>query len=180
MKKLLSVLSLGAVLAAAVVPAAAEGIITISGQDLSIAPQQVVFENKALTGLQQVSAGTTTEWVAKDPSGLGKGWEVKIAAEDFKRNGDVAGSEKLIPIAGATMTMLDSTVTPHLNVTSPVPVSDMGSGNVLGAAQRILHADADKGMGEYGFTPTFSLVIPANTYAGSYTSVFTLTIAALP
>ncbi len=175
MKKLLSVMTLAAAVAAIAAPVAAEGIITITGQDLSVTPQLVTFENKSLTGLEQVSNGTTPAWMAKDPTGLGKGWNVQIAAGDFT---SVEG--KIIPIAGAKMTLLDAAINPSDKVTSPKPVSDMGSGNVLGAAQRILHADTDKGMGEYSFVPTFSLVIPADTYAGAYTSVFTVTIAALP
>jgi len=185
MKKLFAVLAVAIIAFVLVAPVLADspttGIITLTGGSLSVAPQTIDFGSLALSGLVQTQPGTTTNWVANDPTGNGAGWNVTIAAADFKRNGDLAGSEKLIPVGGFKMTLLNSAITPFdASVVSPVPTSSISADTVLGVAQKFVSADVDKGMGKYNMLPTFKLVVPADTYAGSYTSQVTLVITAAP
>jgi hypothetical protein len=42
------------------------------------------------------------------------------------------------------------------------------------------NATADSGMGDFTVTPTYRVTIPANTYAGEYSSTITITVATGP
>jgi len=48
------------------------------------------------------------------------------------------------------------------------------------SAQTILSAAAATGMGSYSFTPTFTLIVPAATFAGTYTATVTLAVVSGP
>ena len=50
----------------------------------------------------------------------------------------------------------------------------------LGAVQTFLTTAVNTGMGQFGFTPSFQLAFPANTYAGTYVSTVTVTIITAP
>jgi hypothetical protein len=47
-------------------------------------------------------------------------------------------------------------------------------------AQKIYNAAANTGMGNQTVTASFRLSIPANTYAGSYSSTWTYSMASAP
>jgi hypothetical protein len=47
-------------------------------------------------------------------------------------------------------------------------------------AIKFFEAAAGTGLGDFTITPTFALAVPATTYAGTYNSTVTLTIANLP
>jgi hypothetical protein len=47
-------------------------------------------------------------------------------------------------------------------------------------ATKLFNAAAASGIGNQTVTPTFKLAVPANTYAGTYTSTWTLTLASGP
>jgi hypothetical protein len=51
---------------------------------------------------------------------------------------------------------------------------------VAPAAGKFFNAAIDTGMGDFTVTPTFQLAIPADTYAGAYSSTVTITIASAP
>jgi len=181
MKKNVFVLAVTLMLVlAAILPALADGTITLTGQPRSIAPQNFTFVGVTLGGADQLDRlGSTTGWIATDPTGTGDGWKVTIAA-DAPTN--VGG--KTIPLSGFEITLLDT----NINVTGgdglgtntkPLSAAD-SSVLTLGSAQTLVSANANLGMGTYVMTPTLSLDIPAATYAGIYTTTLTVTIAAIP
>jgi hypothetical protein len=54
------------------------------------------------------------------------------------------------------------------------------AGSTAPTATKLLNAATASGVGNQTVTPTFKLAVPANTYAGTYTSTWTLTLASGP
>lgn len=181
MKKFALYFVLALFVLAMAVPALADGIITITGGALAVVPQTIDFGSHQLDGIDHTFDGTTTNWNAKDPTGTGYGWHVTVQAVDFKRSGDLSGSEKTIAKDGFTMKLLDADIATVYG--NDVPTSQISGGySVIGGLSplSVLQAAVDKGMGEYTFLPTFKLFVPAETYAGSYNSVVTVAIVSAP
>jgi hypothetical protein len=159
-----------------VVPAFAQGEVTVTGGTLSVTPAAITINSVTLTGLAQNNvAGTTTAWTAKDPTGTGAGWRVTVEATDFEKSGDAT---KTIEVEGFELTLLDTAVT--LVDGNTKPTSSFATAKALGAAQTLVTAAAGTGMGTYTILPTFTLDVPADTYAGTYVSTVTLDIVSGP
>ncbi len=54
------------------------------------------------------------------------------------------------------------------------------AGSTAPTATKLYNAAASTGVGNQTVTPTFKLSVPASTYAGSYSSAWTLTLASGP
>lgn len=105
-----------------------------------------------------------------DARGTGVGWNITTAATTFSDGsghtlaaGTVTGATAACH-AGSTCTNASGSV-----VTYPVTLS--------ASAVKMFSAAAASGLGKVDVTPTFSVSIPGNSYAGTYTS--TLTVAAV-
>ena len=171
-------LVLGLVALVPTTPAYADAIITVSGGSLSITPQTINFSGVTLTGIDQTSNGTTSAWTASDPTGLGAGYHVTIASSNLVHSVDTA---KTVPVSGFKATLLDTAVAASGGTTSTKPTSSMTTATTLStSAQTILSAAAATGMGSYSFTPTFTLIVPAATFAGTYTATVTLAVVSGP
>jgi hypothetical protein len=128
-----------------------------------------------LDGSDQTTNGTTdSAWVAKDPTGTGAGWHVTISSTDFTSVGG-----KTIGVALMDMQLLDESIVIADGNTKPT--SSMTSMTTLSdTPQTLASAAVDAGMGAYDLTPTFQLLVPAETYAGAYTATFTVSILSSP
>ncbi len=159
-----------------VLPANADGIITLTGGTLSVLPQNVDFGTHVLTGYNQTFQGTTTAWTVADPTGTGAGWHLSIKATDFSKNGDTS---KKISVAGFKASLDDATIA---NVDgNDKPVSTMTALLQLSTSdQTMASAVPGTGMGTYTVLPTFTLDVPAEAYAGSYTAIMTATATSAP
>jgi hypothetical protein len=166
-----------AALALAAVPlgaALADATITVSGGSLSVTPAAITFQAVTLNGGDQTSNGTTSAWTIADPTGTGAGYHVTIAATNF-----TDGASHTIPVSGFRATLLDANIVTTSGNTKPT--SSMTSATALSTtAQTLVSAAAGAGMGTYTATPTFTLAVPANTFAGSYTSTVTVAIVSGP
>jgi hypothetical protein len=108
-----------------------------------------------------------------DARGTGAGWNLTIAATTF---GDGAG-HTLAPgtvtgvaqacHAGGTCTLGTSS-----GITYPLTVSS--------TAAKFFNAAANTGLGKVDVTPTVSVAVPGNSFAGTYTSTVTLVTASGP
>lgn len=148
--------------------------IDVYGSALQIITEPIVFGDVTLNGVAQTSNGVTLPWNAKDPTGTGAGWHVTIVAADF-----IGPDNRHIPVNGFTVNLIDGDV--HTVYGSTQPVSMLAGPAILGAIPQILlRANPGTGLGHYTLQPTFSLVVPAETYAGEYTSVVTVAIVAGP
>jgi hypothetical protein len=108
------------------------------------------------------------------------GWNITLTSTTLSTGG---GSPHTLSTAATTVQTAptdtcDSTCTPATNsVTYPYTVP---AGSTAPTATKLLNAATASGIGNQTVTPTFKLAVPANTYAGTYTSTWTLTLASGP
>lgn len=125
-----------------------------------------------LAGDDQISTGTLGLFDIKDARGNGLGWNVFISATDFYKTGipvrNISANNFSVPLAPDVVT-----------VDGNAPPSSF-SGSLAGAGIKLLSAAVGEGMGEYQVTPKLVLVVPAQTYAGTYTATITETIFSGP
>ena len=142
---------------------------------LSVAAKHIQFEAVTLNGQPQVSNGTTASpWDVKDPTGTGAGYHVNIKATDFSD-----GAGHIIAVSGFRTLLPEASIV--LVQGNEKPLSGMTTATALsGTDQVLLSAALNKGMGTYTANPTFTLDVPAETYAGAYESVVTVQIVAGP
>ncbi len=112
-----------------------------------------------------------------DPTGTGNGWNVTIEATQFTTTGGTPHILAGVPaITGVTTSSVVGTA-PTSNISySPLTVPVTGTD----AAVPLFEATADTGMGSVTLTPTMTLPVSTNAYAGSYSSTFTVGIVSGP
>lgn len=150
-----------------------EGFLVLEGGNLTVTPASITFAAFILDGTDHDNVvGTTAAWNATDATGSGLGWHVTIAAT-VPTN---AGS-KTIATAGFEMELLDTAIT--FTDGNTKPISYFNEARALGATQTLVSAAIGEGMGSYTLAPTFTLDVPAETYAGTYyTIVFVQNVSA--
>ena len=151
--------------------------VVLTGATLSIVPAPVTLSGVNLNGLAQADIASTgdTQWVVTDPTGTGAGWQVSVVASDFTNT-----AEKTISKAGFEMKMGAPSKLDDSSNAVPTISGAFADFTAIDSSKVVLTAAAGDGMGQYGFTPSFQLSIPASTYAGSYTSTVTVTLIATP
>ena len=160
---------------ASIMPVLADSIITITGtDDATIDTDVIAFTTFELDGTDQVDLeGSTGVWTAVDARGTGAGWYVTIVASTptstvGDHEIDVANFEMTIPSVTAVAGNTAPTYTAFASAAALAPVKNM------------LVAPAGTGMGTYTFTPTFTLDVPAETYAGEYVTTVNITMNQSP
>lgn len=117
---------------------------------------------------------------ANDQTGSGSGWNLTITSTQFTTGAPVHTlSTSASSLTGATMSCAGpgTCTNPVNSITYPVAVP-AGSGPP--AAVKFYNAAVNTGMGNFTITPTIGVSIPANTYAGVYTSTVTFAIVSGP
>lgn len=116
-----------------------------------------------------------------DATGSGNGWNLTITSTQFSTGG---GTPKTLSATASTITgvttacVTGSTCTDPTNgITYPVTVP---AGATAPTAVKFYNAAANSGMGKFTITPTVSIAIPANTFAGTYTSTISLAAVSGP
>jgi len=155
----------------------ADASVVISGGALSSTPQSIGFAGVTLAGVDQTVSDTdVSNWSVADPTGTGAGFHINISAANFIKTGDVtktiAVANFKVRVTDANITLVDGNTKPTSSITSYTSLS--------GTAQALMSAAAGNGMGSYTYVPDFQLTIPAETYAGTYTSVVTVAIVSGP
>lgn len=176
MKKQMLVLAVVVLMVfASILPALADTIITITGEDdATIDTDVIAFTTFKLDGTDQVDLeGTTGEWTAQDARGTGAGWYVTIVASTPT---STVGSHE-IDVDNFEMTI--PSVDTEAGNTAPTYLA-FASAATLATQKNMLVAPAGTGMGTYTFTPEFTLDVPAETYAGAYVSTITVTMNQSP
>jgi hypothetical protein len=117
----------------------------------------------------------------KDLRGSGAGWNLAVTSTTFTN-----GSSKTLPTTALSITGVAAacdvagTCTDPTNNVSYVSGLAVPADAIAPAAVKFFNAAADTGLGDFTISPTFSLIVPATAYAGTYTSTITLTVANLP
>ncbi len=171
-------------LAATGSPAPAAGSVAVTSGDLTVsilANTTATFLNGASAVALDGTAKTATSSLAitlDDATGSGLGWQLQMTTTQFQGVGST--THKLpataLSITGGSVAAVANTnsqdPTDGVTITSqPVPASSTSA---------FISAAANKGMGSYTVTPTLSVAIPASTYADTYTSDVTVTVASGP
>lgn len=155
---------------------------------LGITVGNVSLPSVTLSGTTQSVSGTAgSEWVAQDARGTGNGWSVTVAASGNLTSaaGVVETTARTLPIGNLAMTPGSATAKPGSDPATNISTTAV----TLSTSAQTFVTCSSLCKGRYGFTPSFTLVVPANAfrsnYAGAvdasalnpYTATLTFTIA---
>jgi len=102
------------------------------------------------------------------------GWNLTVSTTRFTAGGGATLSTSASTITAVTFSCAGTCATnPTNSVTYPVAVP-------VGSANKFFNAATATGIGTFTVTPTVSVAVPANSYAGSYTSTLTVALVAGP
>lgn len=163
-----------------VVPSFADdvtGSATVNAGTLTMnATDNPAFTAVTLNGTDQ----TTTDDInidVNDSTGSGDGWKLQITSTTFASVSNTL-SNNATTIQNATSACDAGTCTDPTNgIGYPLTVP---ADTTPPTAVSFFNAAAGTGMGDFTVTPSLQLSIPANTYAGTYTSTMTISIASGP
>ena len=153
------------------------GSLTVTGGSLTMATaDNPAFPGITLDGTTQ-SVSDAIDIDVKDLRGTGDGWHLDVTSTTFT-DGSHTLPTTAITITGVTSACDGTACTDPTNgntyaITVPADT-------VAPTAVEFFEATTATGLGDFTITPTFSLSVPATTYAGTYNSTVTLTIANLP
>jgi hypothetical protein len=122
----------------------------------------------------------TIPLTTQDTRGTGAGWNETITSTQFSTGGATpytlaANASTLTGVAVASGS--GTNTSPTNAVTYPVAVPAAATAPT---AVKFFNAATATGMGKFTITPTVSVFVPQNSYAGSYTSTVTLAIVSGP
>jgi len=102
-----------------------------------------------------------------DARGTGAGWNLTVSATNFSDgSGHTLAPGTITGVTGACKAGNSCTNATSSGITYPLTVN--------GTAAKFFNAALNTGLGKIDVTPTFSVAIPGNAYAGTYTSTLTL------
>lgn len=152
---------------------------SVLGGSLSLTTSAIPSFSATLNGSNQTKTFTIPS-VLSDTRGTGAGWNTTITSTQYTTG--VGG--KTLPTNASTVTSLaqacqatKTCTNPTNSVTLPVSVP---AGSIAPTAVKYHNAAVDTGLGEFDHTPTISVAIPGNAFAGTYTSTITLAVVSGP
>ena len=158
----------------------ASATLNAGSQGFASTPGNVTFPSATLDGGNKIVTASQALDIA-DATGSGAGWNITATSTLFK-----SGSYTL-PAGATTISSAPAPPTCDTNVTCTVAGSttvsypySLPAGATAPTATKLFNAPAGTGMGDQTLTPTWTLAIPANAYAGSYTSTWTLSLVSAP
>jgi hypothetical protein len=152
---------------------------TVTGGSLAEATSATPSFSATLDGTDQTPTYTLRITVT-EARGTGAGWNMTITSTQFTTGG---GTPKTLSTSASSMTSVASVcatgtcTNPTNAVTYPVAVPAAAAPPT---AVKFFNASANTGMGKFTITPTIGVSVPANTFAGAYSSTVTLAVASGP
>ncbi len=175
-------LTCGALFSTAAVASATTATANLTAGSLGFvsAPPNVTFTD-TLNGTNQTATSPQALDVS-DATGSGNGWNMTATSTTFTSGGHTlaVGATTIGATPGVAC---DAGATCQLATVLGSKVSypyTLPAAAVAPTATEMFDANTNTGMGNQTVTPTWSLAIPANTYAGSYTSTWTLSLVSAP
>jgi hypothetical protein len=160
---------------AALVAVAALAIASPASAGFSVTSTATPSFGVTLTGADQT--GGYTMPLTVDNSGVGSsltGWNLTVSSTRFSTGGGATLSANASTITGVSSACASVCVTnPTNSVTYPVALP-------VGSAAKFFNASSATGVGTFTITPSVSVAVPANAYAGSYTSTLTVSLVSGP
>jgi hypothetical protein len=143
---------------------------TVTGGTLTLSTAATASFSVTLDGTDQLPTYTLPISV-NDLRGLGSGWNTTITSTTLT-TGTQSLSTSASNVTGVTSTCAGTTCTAATNsIGYPLAVP---AATTAPAAVKLFNAAANTGLGKFTVTPTVSVSVPGNAYAGSYTSTITL------
>lgn len=157
--------------------------------DFTAIPLAGDFAAVTLNGSNQTTTANLDDFQVNDSRGTGDGWKITVQASQFTETSatiDVGANAKTLPTSSLTMgaprVTADGTTSPLPSITTGPYTLDAGS------AVKIASAAVNAGMGKYNFDdgttaaniPLTLALKPATTYAVTYSSNATITLATAP
>jgi hypothetical protein len=145
-------------------------------------PGNITFPSVTLTGTDQTTSKTLPLDIG-DNTGSLAGWNVTATSTQFSDG--TAGntlSTSAVTVQAAPSDACDSgaTCTLATEASSIVYPYTLPAGATAPTATKIFDAQANTGMGDQTVTPDYTLAIPADTAAGTYTSTWTFSLISGP
>jgi hypothetical protein len=175
----LSVLSFALAVPALADSATATASIT-AGSLTEVASSTPSF-SATLNGTDQSVTSNAMTLAAKDRRGSGAGWNLTITSTQFTTGG---GSAQTLSTSATTVTAVSSVCAGGGTCTNPTnsiayPLT-VPAGSTAPTAVKLFNSAVNSGLGDFTLTPNFSLAVPANAYAGSYSSTMTFSMVSAP
>jgi hypothetical protein len=151
-----------------------------SGALSETAPANVSATPVTLNGADQMTTYTLPLTVSDTRNGNNQdGWNLTITSTTFS-----SGTRSLATTASTintapTAVCIGSCTLPTNSVTYSPPLT-VPAGNSAPTAVKFFNAAKNTGTGTMTITPTITIAIPANTFAGTYTSTVTIAISGGP
>jgi hypothetical protein len=143
-------------------------------------PGNVTFPSTTLNGQNKLVSASQPLDIA-DATGSGAGWNVTATSTLFTSGtytlpagATIIGSPPATPSCDTNVTC-----TPAGIPTVAYPYS-LPAGATAPTATKLFNAPSGTGLGDQTVTPTWTVAIPANAYAGNYTSTWTLSLVSAP
>ena len=152
---------------------------TVSAGTLSVSSSATPSLSVTLTGTDK-NPTYTAPLQANDETGSGNGWNLTVTSTQFSTGGATPRtlSATASSVLSVTSACAQGTCTNPTNGTSyPVVVP---AGSSPPTPVKFYSAAANTGMGDFTMTPTVRVNIPANAYAGSYSSTLTVAVVSGP
>ena len=144
---------------------------TVTGGSLSLTTSAAPSFSATLDGSDQTKTFTIPS-VLTDARGSGAGWNTTITSTEYSSGSHTLATDASTLTSLASVCQSGGTCTDETNSVS-LPVS-VPAGPLAPTPVKYHNAEADSGMGVFDHTPTISVALPANTYAGTYSSTITL------
>ncbi|MGH2881080.1 MAG: hypothetical protein ACRDPA_00010 [Solirubrobacteraceae bacterium] len=143
-------------------------------------PGSVTFPATTLDGANKTVTAAQPLDIA-DATGSGAGWNVTATSTLFTAGGHALSAGSTTITSAPTGPTCDTNVTCTVGGARTVsyPYS-LPAAATAPTATKMFNAPAGTGMGDQTVTPTWTLAIPANAYAGNYTSTWTLSLVSGP
>jgi hypothetical protein len=175
-------LTIGSLLLVAAPAGATTATETLTAGSLGFAstPGSVTFPATTLNGQDKTVTAPQPLDIA-DATGSGAGWNITATSTLFKSGTYAlpAGATTITSAPAAPTCDSNVTCTPGGSTTVSFPYT-LPAAATAPTATKVFNAPAGTGMADQTVTPTWSLAIPANAYAGSYTSTWTLSLVSAP
>ena len=173
----------GAAVTATALPAGATTSATASINAGSLAfvssPTTVSFSD-TLNGTNQ-TATSNQAFDVGDATGSGTGWNITATSTTFATSGNTHTlSTAATSVPSAPSIACDATVTCTQATNAITYPYVLPAAATAPTATKLWNAAANTGLGNQTVTSTFDLAIPANTYAGSYSSTWTYSLVSAP
>jgi hypothetical protein len=178
----LRIVLLFAVAMSVAVPAwSSTGTATLTAGSLELTTPASISFSATLTGLDQTADATQAIDVS-DATGSGAGWDLQATSTAFCTAGDahcLADTATTIAAPGPTVACAAGATCTVASNTASYPYA-LPAAATAPTATTFFAADASSGMGAQVVTATFTVAIPANTYAGVYDSTWTYSLVSAP